>query len=159
MKLLRCMVFVVTMAMVIGSASTAFAQQADALAGNLLLTTSTGATTAGIGGGVLLTLALSSDDDAEAQLEIYMRENAVAMQHDLHVGGGDTVRDLASAFGVPSSEMESFAQILHHNRDRLAPLAAPGAVNETSAQAFGDIVIREMSAQGVISMPDGTHRG
>jgi len=67
---------------------------------------------------------------------MYMRDNAVAMQHDLHVGGGDTIRELAVAFGIPDAEFDDLAMLLHDNRGRLAPLAEPGAIDETSAQLF-----------------------
>ena len=80
-----------------------------------------------------------------------MRDNAVAMQHDLHVGGGDTIRDLAVAFGVPDGEFDDFARLLHDNRSRLAPLAEPGEINETSAQLFQQLVFREIDDRGIIS--------
>lgn len=142
-----------------GATSTAFAQQtsgedAAILTGTLLgySTTTTllssPITTVGV---VLLVVLSDNDDEQVAQLERYMRNNAIALQHDLHLGGGETATDLASAFNVPSEHEAEFAEILYENRDDLAPLAEPGQVDRTAAETFGRIVIEEMLEDDAMS--------
>ena len=143
----RSLVFVVSLALVFaGITSTAVAQQQsdeEVLAANLIVTsTTTGATTT-VGGGILLTVMLLTDDDSD-QVEAYLRQNAVAVQHDLHVGGGETTRDLAAMFAIPDDELESFSEILYDNRQILASLSQPGGVDSEGARQFRNIIIAEM---------------
>lgn len=125
--------------------SSASAQEGRWVTGDLYFTTTTGLTTAAVVGGVVLTILLVLSDD-DVDLEAYLRDNAVAVQHDLHTGAGDTARDLAGLFGVADEEFDEFAAILFEHRRALSALAEPGRVDRASAQLFARIVISARTA-------------
>ena len=112
--------------------------------GGLMSTTTTSAPTTTIGGIIMTIVMVTGDSGSEAQLETYMRDNSVALQHDLYMGGGEAAEDLAQFFNVPEGQLDTFAQILYDNRQDLAPLAEPGQVNTDAASQFGQIVIDGM---------------
>lgn len=150
MKIL--MVVLVTMVLFLASTSTAFAQNNDAddeavvagLSAGILTTTSGVTTAAALPVGIIITVVLVASSDDKAELENYMRDNAVALHHDLTMGGGDSIRDLAVFFNVPDEEFSEFAAILHQNRSQLSPLLVPNAINNESAHEFSAIVVGEM---------------
>ena len=154
----KSLVFAVSLVfMFAGTTSMAVAQEEENwLVSMMAMTTTTGPTTgptaasttalATTGGGILLTVVLLTDDDSD-QVEAYLRQNAVAVQHDLHVGGGETTRDLAAMFAIPDDELESFSEILYDNRQTLASLSQPGGVDSEGARQFRNIVIAEMLDQ------------
>ena len=137
-----------TAVFLMGTTSTAFAQDRgeEAFIWSIIgisflgpistVTTAVGAplTTAG----VVLTIVLRQEDSAQtAHLERYMRDNAIALQHDLHIGGGETTADLAALFKIPEQHEAEFAEILYDYRHTLAPLAEPGHIDRASAREFG----------------------
>ena len=145
----RSVVGFVVVALVLATSSTAFATHYaghntnDDAAGGLLSTSTTSGGITTTAGGVVLTVMLAGGS-GDAALETYLRQNSVAVQHDLHIGGGETARDLAVAFNVPKENFAEFAEILHDNRNELARLAVPGDVDSISAQRFSRIVTSEM---------------
>lgn len=76
----------------------------------------------------------------EEQVQRYLRQNAVAVQHDLYLGAGETTRDLAELFGVHREEYDAFARLLYDRRKVLAPLVEPGTVDSASARKFVEII-------------------
>lgn len=133
--------------------TTAFAQEEGdplgmglGLAGTISTTTSPTTTTGGI---VLLIVMLAGGSDS--QLETYMQNNGTAMQHDLHLGGGQTTADLAAIFGVPAEYHNEFAEVLYENRNELTELAQPGHVDTESAQQFGEIVAEGILQQDALA--------
>lgn len=124
-------------------------------------TTST--TTTMVAGLGLLSLQLASPDDD--QVEAYLRENAVAVQYDLHLGAGHTARDLAALLVIDEDHLAAFAQLLYDRRKALASLVEPGGVDAASAREFTTIIIDEMlgheqlheSAHRLIASRDHLH--
>ena len=147
-----CTIAVVTLSIL---SSTAMAQQrtdGEVMAENLMLTSTTGLTTTAVGGGVILTVILVSDDGGNDDMEAYLRHNAVNVQHDLHVGGGETTRDLASMFAIPDDQLDDFSSILYDNRHSLASLTEPGQIDGDDARQFRQILIGEMLDHETLSI-------
>ncbi len=88
-------------------------------------------------------------------LRAYLQRNAVAVQHDLHVPGGEVSRELAVIFGVAPEQSEAFGKLLHRHRAKLEQLIAPGPVDLEDASQFIDIVTAAME-QEEISAPAST---
>lgn len=78
-------------------------------------------------------------------LVAFIRHNGLSIQHDLHLGGGDTLRDLGAMFGVPGDEAESFSRRLYQKRDRLVPLADPGRIDAERSHQFASIVLEALA--------------
>lgn len=131
-------------AVVLAPVSSAFGQYWSDGEEIVFLYTSTtyGATTTAIAGGVVLTVILVMG--ASSEMETYMEQNAVAIQHDLYLGAGETSRDLAEAFNVPEENYQQFAALLFDNRNQLAPLAEPGQIDAVSAHKFVEIIVENM---------------
>ncbi len=69
--------------------------------------------------------------------ENYLRENAVALRHDLRRGAGDTLEDLAYLWGIDRSHYPRFAAIAHERRHKLLPhLNHPFEIDRSSTYAF-----------------------
>ena len=138
--------------LLLASSSTAFAQEetepdtGSVLLGYLSTTTTTTAPTTVVGGIILTVLLVTSDDVEEPEdvLETYLRDNAVALQHDLHVGGGHAVEDLARIFEIPDEEFGAFAQLLYENRADLVPLLDPHRLDRSAAREFAEFINGEM---------------
>lgn len=83
--------------------------------------------------------------------ESYVKHNAVALQHDIYVGGGEAARDLGRIYGIAEGQIDSFGRLLYKNRTRLAPLIEPGEVDAAAAREFSDIIIEEMLDEVVLA--------
>lgn len=115
------------------------------------LSTST-TTTAVVVGAVILTVNLVNE--TSAALDVYLDDNAVAVQQDLHLGGGAATADLARIFGVPSPGHEAFAQLLFEARHELSPLCAPPSDDLASrerARAFAAHVFGAMAQHATLA--------
>lgn len=115
----------------------------EVLVGNLWFTSTTSTTTLAIAGGVILTVMLVSGGSSSA-MHLYLEQNAVAVQHDLHLGGGETARDLAGIFQVEEHQMEAFANLLFENREELAALSQPGQIDVVGAHQFTEVIVHNM---------------
>ena len=139
------LVALISLGLVLGTTSNAFAQTDEDIVAMWFLTTST--TYIGIPltivGGVVLTIVLVVGASSE-ELEEYMDQNAVALQHDLHMGGGESIEDLATMFNVPAEHLDEFAGILYDNRHELSGLVQPGQVDSQTVQDFAEIVVEGM---------------
>ncbi|MEM1348714.1 MAG: hypothetical protein AAGI01_09180, partial [Myxococcota bacterium] len=95
-------------------ASSASAQGIDDSNANSLLTTSsTATTTSGLTvAGVIVTGGLLAAHDPSPEslraFALYLRENAPALERDLTMGAGDSLDDLAGAFGIPRDKRPCF---------------------------------------------------
>ncbi len=69
-------------------------------------------------------------------VETYMEDNAVAMAHDITMGGGQTVEDLAAMCGLEESQHAAFAKALRADRAGLVELLDPGAIDADVAAKF-----------------------
>ena len=69
-------------------------------------------------------------------VEAYMEDNAVAMAHDITMGGGQTVEDLATMAGVAPERHAAFARALRAEREGLVELLDPGAIDADAAAEF-----------------------
>lgn len=78
--------------------------------------------------------------DARA-VNTYVRQNRVAIQHDLHLGGGQTAKDLAAAFQVEEEEFEAFAEVLFLHREALAELLDEPVLDDASLARFQAIIV------------------
>ncbi len=129
-----------TAVFLMGTTSTAFAQDRgeEAFIWSIIGISVLGPISTVTTAGVVLTIVLRQEDSAQtAHLERYMRDNAIALQHDLHIGGGETTADIAALFKIPEDHEAEFAEILYDHRHTLAPLAEPGHIDRASAQEFG----------------------
>ena len=128
--------------------SSAFGQNNNEAAA-LYSTTIYGITTTAIVGGVVLTVVLVMG--ANSDMETYLDQNSVAIQHDLYMGAGGTSRDLAGAFNVPEENYQQFAALLFDSRHQLAPLAEPGEIDAVSAHQFVEIIVENMLRDRTLS--------
>ncbi len=115
----------------------------------MISTSTTTSTTAAVIGGIILTVVLTSS--SEEAVAAYLKQNAVAVQHDLYLGAGDTAADLASLFGVPQERHAHFADLLFDHRESLAPRVTPGAVTDETARQFIEIVLAGMFADEALA--------
>jgi len=65
-----------------------------------------------------------------------MEDNAVAMAHDITMGGGQTVEDLATMAGLEPEQHAAFARALRAERSQLVELLDPGAIDASKAEEF-----------------------
>ncbi|TXD34731.1 DUF3015 domain-containing protein [Lujinxingia vulgaris] len=77
---------------------------------------------------------------SSSEMESYIQENNVALQHDLHMGGGETTAELASVFNVPAEQHAEFAQVLTENRDALLPLTDVDTLTAERAGTFVRVI-------------------
>lgn len=111
-------------------------------------TTTLGAVTL-VGGGIALTIVLATNSGDSSSKKEFIRQNAVALQQDLTVGGGDSVRDLAAAFQVEQGDYDKFARMVHDRRDDLVPLTQVDKLDSTRADEFFRTI-----AKGMQTNPD-----
>lgn len=57
-----------------------------------------------------------------AATETYVNNNAIALQGDITVGGGQSVDDLAKMCSVPKANTKAFGKLLQRNRKVLVPM-------------------------------------
>lgn len=100
-----------------------------------------------VGGGVTLLIVLVNEatDDSSWRRE-YIRKNAIALQSDLTVGSGESLRDLAVALGVDRADRAVFARMLHERRDRLVPLTDLERLDAERADRFFLTILRGMES-------------
>ena len=139
------LVCMVSVSLFLGSLSPAHAQEREVILGldeDLWLTsTSTTSTALTIGGGVLTATLIRN---SSSEIEIYIQTNAVAIQHDLFMGAGESSDDLARLFHVAEEHRGIFSDLLFSHREELAPLAAPGRVNSATAVQFIEVIVENM---------------
>lgn len=128
--------------------ATAFAQETKT-SGNGGLGSSSTSTTTTSGvlitvGPILTTTLVSSSGGSSAQMEQYMRHNATALQQDLNVGGGQTVKDLAQIFMVEPAQEQAFGQMLRQHRASLVDLTQVDNLNQDRAGLFISTILGAM---------------
>ncbi|TXD34730.1 DUF3015 domain-containing protein [Lujinxingia vulgaris] len=138
----RLFVAVLLVALQMSFAAPVFAQQdVDEMdvAGAYSLTTSSYAMaiTVPVGLTVLVAVLLLR---SSSEMESYIKENSVALQHDLHMGGGETSAELAMMFNVPAEQHAEFAQVLTENRGELLPLTDVDALTPQRAGTFVRVI-------------------
>lgn len=77
---------------------------------------------------------------SSSEMESYIKENNVALQHDLHMGGGETTAELASIFNVPADQHDAFARVLSDERDALLPLIDLDTLTPERAGTFVRVI-------------------
>lgn len=87
------------------------------------------------------------------QTRAYVRQNRIALQHDLHTGDGTAIRDLAYLFGVESPYHDAFAEVAYERRDRLTPLVDSTRFDTTAARRFVAIVVDGMAERPELADP------
>ena len=107
-----------------------------------LLTSSTTSTT--VGGGASLTLVLM-DNEATGEMAAYLDDNAFALHHDLHLGDGEMIRDLAALFAIPLEEQAAFGALLYDLRHRLMPLLTADKIDRAIARQFTEMLADELN--------------
>jgi len=107
--------------------------------------TSTIGTTVGGGVTLLIVLVNEASDDSSWRLE-YIRKNAIALQHDLTVGGGESIDDLAVALRVDRADRGAFARMLHERRRELVPLTDLKRLDAERADRFFRTLLRGMES-------------
>ena len=76
--------------------------------------------------------------------ERHLRANAVALQADISVGGGQAVEDLAALCGVTPADRPAFGRLLREHRQALVALVDPDALSTARAVAFADTIEQAM---------------
>lgn len=108
-----------------------------------LWSTSTSTTsTAALAGGAVLTFQLARSSMAE--VETYLEHNAVALQHDFYLGGGESARDLATLFQVQEPHLFAFTSLLFEHRDELSEILSTTGADSLRAHLFTELVIAKM---------------
>ncbi|RAL21146.1 hypothetical protein DL240_13510 [Lujinxingia litoralis] len=112
-----------------------------------MISSYTGFTTT-VAGGITLTVLLVVKSVAD--VEHYVGENAVALHHDLTMGQGPALRDLAAIFAVPHDEEARFAGLLRQERETLVALMNADTFDRARAQAFTAVVLDAMGNDPVL---------
>ncbi len=98
---------------------------------------STTTTTTAVGVAMIFASVVSiTPEDDSAAIERYLRENAVALEGDVHLGAGQTIDDLAFLLGVPLEERPRFGRALRAAREDLLELAAPEQLTSARVTEF-----------------------
>jgi hypothetical protein len=114
-----------------------------------LLLSSTSTTTTAVVGGIILTVLMASDAES---MEDYLEDNAVALQTDLRLGAGETVDDLALAFGVPEARRSDFGRVIRARRHELLELADPARLDRGRATRFIEVVLAAAASEGIVDI-------
>jgi hypothetical protein len=119
-------------------------KKTEAAAGGLVSTTIlvVAAPLTTVGGIISSTTGLFSS--ILGQLDGYIRDNAVALQQDLQIGGGHTADDLAQIFGVPDQHRAAFGLALRQRADQLVPLTRIEGRDMQRTTTFALIIIDAM---------------
>ncbi|RAL21145.1 hypothetical protein DL240_13505 [Lujinxingia litoralis] len=142
----RTLMVALTLTMSLGFTTPAFAQD-DVSDGDVVAAFTTTSTTwsavitVPVGLTVLLVVLLTR---SSSELETYIQENNVALQHDLHMGGGQTTAELASFFNVPADQHAEFAQMLTGVRADLIPLTDINTLSSERAGEFAWVIYESM---------------
>ena len=95
-------------------------------------------------GPILTTTLVASSGGKSAQMEQYMRHNATALQQDLNMGGGQTVKDLAQIFMVEPAQEQAFGHILRQHRASLVDLTQVDTLTQDRAGLFISTILGAM---------------
>ena len=94
-----------------------------------VITSTTSSTTLVIVGGIALTIILVAKDRKRA-LRSYLRENALAVRNDAHLGEGATLHDLRLFLAIPDRQHAEFARWIRTERQTIDVLLSDGARDE-----------------------------
>ncbi|RDV37436.1 DUF3015 domain-containing protein [Bradymonadaceae bacterium TMQ3] len=141
----RCFVVTLLVALQIAFAAPVYAQQEShasdevdmAQAFSLTLSSYAMLITVPVGLTVLVAVLVLR---SSSEMESYIEENNVALQHDLHMGGGETTAELATIFNVPAEQHAGFARVLSEKRDALLPLTDVDALSAERAGTFVRVI-------------------
>ena len=126
-------------------ASSASAQETFCVgAGCLLTTSSTSSSTSTILGAGVLLLSMTNKSAKTAMIEKYLRDNQVAVIHDLNVGAGGSIDDFAQAFGVKQKNRKTFNVMMRKHRVQLTQLANSKTLTIKRAGMFVDVIVSSM---------------
>lgn len=115
--------------MVLGLSLEASAQSLgdDSATGSTFSSTSTSTTTSAVTlGGIILTVYALTPKGGAAFLQDYLEQHRAQVNEGLALGAGDAVEDLAQLFGVPSTHVVPFGQLLRARRAQLKALISEG---------------------------------
>ena len=79
--------------------------------------------------------------NSRASADTFVRHNAVALQQDLHLGGGQTTADLAALLGVKDDELLAFQGYLFEHRAELTELLSTPELTEELLTSFWEVVL------------------
>ena len=82
-------------------------------------------------------------DQMFADTQRYMMNNAVALSQDISMGGGESLRDLATIYGLPLEEHGAFCRQAYAHRDELVELLQQEQVTRADAEQFVYVVLSE----------------
>ena len=85
--------------------------------------------------GIVMTIANSSTPSKTAALN-YVRAHTIALQHDIHLGGGPAIVDLAALLGLHQTQTPDFATYLFTHRQQLTPLVVAAHDDDNAAREF-----------------------
>ncbi len=110
--------------------------ESQAAAGLMLLSTTIGVPATAVGIGVFFSVRGSSKGSAGDVAEAYLRKHSTQLALDIRRGSGGTVKDLATAAGVPATRLEQFAVALRSHASDLLPLAKEETLDSARALRF-----------------------
>lgn len=120
-----------------------------------LTTTTTTGVVITVSDGILSTTSSTSDTlfGSQAQLQLYLDENAVALSQSIAMGAGTAVTDLAHVAGVSPQDQAAFGRLLQQQRAALLPLLGPadGEVTAQAARDFEALVVAALRADATLS--------
>lgn len=80
-------------------------------------------------------------DKAFADTQRYMENNSAAVQHDVTLGAGDSLEDLATIYGLEPHEQRDFFARAHAQRAEVMDLFAGGEIGRAEAKRFMELVL------------------
>ena len=85
--------------------------------------------------------------------EMYLRQNALALQQNLATGSGAMIQDLASAMEIKREHLGQFGKLMQAHRGELAPLLDTGKLNPDRAVQFLKLMAGAVEHDAVLA-PD-----
>lgn len=102
-------------------------------------------------GGIALTFVLARAAVDYAALEMYLRNNTVAVREHFNRGAGYAIDDIAQLFGVRVDQHEAFVRGVYARRGRLVPLlASHRPIDAATTREFADIVFEAIVADAAL---------
>lgn len=77
-------------------------------------------------------------------MKSYLRNNATALQQDIHMGAGNTITDLAQMFSVESKHKAAFGKLLRTNKSTLLSVLKSHNLTHKEAHTFTLTIIKAM---------------
>lgn len=86
-----------------------------------------------------------------AQAEVYINNNAHALEQDISMGAGESIADLGHMAGIHDADIKAFARLLRAHRAELLPLLGGERVDADATREFAQIVEDAMKQDATLA--------